>query len=67
MCSSKPKSQPVTPAPPPETVDPAAIGARNRERNRARVTSGQQSTILTGNNGVPTQAATGQAKTLLGA
>jgi hypothetical protein len=66
MCSSRPKSQPPpTPPPPPETVDPTVRAAGERERRRVKGQQGQQSTILTGAQGVPTPV-TGQAKTLLG-
>lgn len=65
ICSSAPKVKPVASAPyvGPESIDDAAVTERDRERNRQRMRSGRQSTILAGDtSAVPTSA----AKTALG-
>lgn len=51
MCGSAPKIKPVPQAPNvgTEVIDDAAIATRDREKARARLRSGRQSTILAGN------------------
>lgn len=66
MCNSAPKVKPVA-APPEvgaESIDDAAIGERDRERQRQRLRYGRASTILAGD----TSAAmpTASVKTALG-
>ncbi|PHS70684.1 MAG: hypothetical protein COB23_03150 [Methylophaga sp.] len=67
MCGGKkPKVQPLPP-PPPEPVtqvDADVQGVRGREKKRQRAAAGRSSTILTGGQGLESQAATG--KTILG-
>lgn len=64
MClGGTPKVKAPTPAAAPESTDPTAIAARDRERKRAKGAYGQQSTILTGGQGAEVTA---QQKTILG-
>lgn len=65
MCSSAPKVKPVASAPVvgPESIDDAAVGERDRERQRIRLRGGRQSTILAGNTTAPPTA---PVKTALG-
>ncbi|SNS16016.1 hypothetical protein [Pseudomonas segetis] len=65
----EPPKAPDAPAsvdPTPTEADPGVIAAREDEKRRRAAAAGQSSTILTGANGLTTQANTGQ-KTLLGA
>jgi hypothetical protein len=64
MCNSRaPKPRPVAPSPAPEQVDPAVQSAGLRERRRARIRQGVQSTIIAGQYATPVTSA---VKTLLG-
>ncbi len=68
MCFGGP-SIPAAPAPPPPAPveqEQAVRSSMDRERRRQAATQGQQSTVLTGSQGV-TSAATTSQKTLLGA
>lgn len=54
MCTSRPKApEPIAAAPyvGPEVIDEQAIQERDRSRQRNRLRSGRQSTILAGNTG----------------
>lgn len=57
---------PKAPAPLPTEQDPAVLAAREDEKRRRAVAAGQDSTILTGAQGLAAPASTAQ-KTLLGA
>lgn len=66
MCTSKPKTPAAIPLPPQvgaETIDDAAVMARDRERRRNVQRSGRASTVIAGNTGAP---ATMPVKTALG-
>lgn len=72
MCSvSRPKVQPAPLAPPPPspiTEDEAAMDGRQRERRRASLRQGRQSTILAGGaRDDRTAQPTTQTRTVLGA
>lgn len=67
---SKPKSPPPpplppAPPPPPKPTDPNVTRAKRDERRRAAGAIGRGSTILTGSQGLTTEASTAR-KTLLG-
>lgn len=57
---------PKPPAPLPTEQDPAVLAAREEEKRRRAAAAGQDSTILTGSQGLTAPASTAQ-KTLLGA
>jgi len=57
---------PKAPDPTPTAVDPGVSAAREDERRRRAAAAGQSSTILTGAQGLLSEAQTGR-KTLLGA
>ncbi|EPQ3095754.1 TPA: hypothetical protein ACGCBI_002203 [Serratia marcescens] len=66
MCMSTPKvSTPPQPQAAPQAQDAAVIDAADKDKARRRAAAGQQSTILTGAQGVTGQAST-TGKTLLG-
>jgi hypothetical protein len=70
MCGSAPSipappPPPPPPAPPPTEVAPEVSKARNTARQRAALSAGRNSTILTGSGGLEGDVAT-SGKTLLG-
>lgn len=68
MCSSAPKVKPVASAPyvGPEVIDDMAVQERDRARERNRMRTGRQSTILAGNTGGQPTMPTMPSKTALG-
>ena len=65
MCMPKVPDMPARPADPPRQTDESVLKARDKERKRAALASGRQSTLLTGSRGLTTGPAT-TGKMLLG-